>query len=98
MNERQLMYKTLDNPIRILFWSVDEFLLLAGPLFLSMCLGSISLIFIGFILKPFYTKIKKQLPYGAFKHMLYWNLPTSTLRRMGRIKSLPPSHCRELLL
>jgi hypothetical protein len=32
MTERQLMFKTLDNPTRLLFWTIDEFLVMATPI------------------------------------------------------------------
>jgi conjugal transfer pilus assembly protein TraL len=95
MNERQLMFKTLDHPIRILFWTIDEFLVMAIPIFLGLCFGSIILILAAAILKPCHSKIKKKLPYGTLKHLLYWNLP---MKKMGRLKRLPSSHFRELLL
>jgi conjugal transfer pilus assembly protein TraL len=98
MNERQLMFKTLDNPTRLLFWTIDEFLVMATPIFLGLCFGSIILIFLAAILKPCHSKIKKKLPYGTLKHLLYWHLPTASLKKMGRVKRLPSSHLRELLL
>ena len=98
MTERQLMFKTLDNPIRILFWTIDEFSVMAIPIFLGLCFGSITLMIFAVILKPCHSKIKKKLPYGTLKHTLYWNLPIFWLQKMGRLKSLPSSHYRELLL
>jgi len=98
MQDHQYFYKTLDNPIRVLFWTVDEFLILITPLFLSLCLGNVFLLFGGIILKPCYSKIKRKFPNGLFKHKLYWSLPHNFLERTGKTKHLPPSHVRELLL
>ena len=98
MYEHQYLYKTLDNPIRILFWSLDDFLVFAVPLFLSLCFGSLLFLLAGFILKPFYSRLKKRFPNGSLKHKIYWSVPMSCLKHMGKIKNLPPSYYRELLL
>jgi conjugal transfer pilus assembly protein TraL len=95
MNDRKLLLRTLDNPLRVLYWSIDEFMVLAFPLFLTLCLGSIFFVLIGFVLKPCYSKFKKNFPNGSFVHKLYWYLPTKSI---GRVKHLPASYYRELLL
>ena len=88
--------KTLDNPPRVLFWSIDEFLFMAIPMFLGIALGCIYLVPGGLLLKWGYAKVKKKMPFGSFKHRIYWLMPTSCLRRT--IRTLPPSHNREYLL
>jgi len=98
MSGSQFLYKSLDNPIRILFWSMDEFLVLATPFFLCLCFGNVLFLLGTVVAKPLYAKMKKKFPRGVFKHHIYWNLPKRALEKMGKIKRLPPSHCRELLL
>ena len=98
MDESQHIYKTLDNPIRFLFWGMDECLIVAVPFFLGLCLHKFVLLFGGMILKHCFSKIKKKFPHGAFAHKLYWHLPTPALKHLSKIKNLPPSHQRELLL
>lgn len=98
-HERQhATIKTLDNFPRVLFWSVDEFVCLAAPLFFGICFGFIYLVPLGFLLKPVYVRIKKKMPKGSFIHRIYWIFPTSSLKKMGVVKQVPPSHYRELIL
>jgi len=77
---------------------MDEFLVLATPFFLCLCFGNLFFLLGALVAKPFYTKLKKRFPQGTFKHQLYWHFPKRALEKMGKIKRLPPSHCRELLL
>lgn len=98
MEERQYIFKTLDNPIRLLFWSLDEFLMMITPLFLGICVGSLFLMSLTFVVKPLYSRVKKKYPNGALRHKLYWEFPTSSYNKVGKFHSLPPSHIREYFL
>jgi type IV conjugative transfer system protein TraL len=88
--------KTLDNPLRILFWSIDEFFSLVGPAIFGVSLGYPWLALAGLFSKPLYSKIRRKLQHGAYKHKTYWVLPTRNLKLM--VKTLPPSHNREYVL
>ena len=83
---------------RVLFWRVDEFAIIVVPIFLGLLIGSILFMTLGFLLKPFYSRLKKKYPRGTLKHKLYWHLPTSIVGKMGICQTIPPSHKRELLL
>lgn len=94
-NKHQL-YKTLNNPLRVIFWSIDEFLLMVIPLLIGFMMASPFILLSGFVLIIIYLKLKKKFP--ALKHMVYWYLPTRRLRKQKIIKNLPSSHIREFML
>lgn len=96
-NHRRII-KTLDNMPRFFFWGMDEFILMVTPFFIGILLGSVLLMILGIVLKPFYTKLKRRYPNGFLKHKLYWNIPKSVFSKMGIFKKLPPSHYRDLVL
>ena len=97
--DEHVILKTLDNQPRILFWELDEFLVMTVPVMLGIGVGSFLLMISGFIAKPFYSKIKRcNRRRRQLLHTLYWNLPHSTFVQLGALKRLPPSHKRELTL
>lgn len=93
-----LVIKTLDNQPRILFWGIEEFLIMAIPPFIGLLLGNLWVMLGGFALKPLYNRLRRKLPRGAIRHRLYWHLPKSAFKGAGILRNLPPSHIRELLL
>jgi len=93
-----IVIKTLDNTPRVLFWGVDEFLILVVPIFLGVLLGSFLVMTLGPVLKTLYTKSTKRFARGALKHKLYWMLPRQAFRGVGILKKIPPSHLRDLVL
>jgi conjugal transfer pilus assembly protein TraL len=88
--------KTLDNYPRILFWNLDDFLIVIVPMFFGICLGMLSLMLVGIVPIFIYRRMKKKMPHGSFKHKLYWILPTRVMRKL--LKNVPSSHYREMLL
>jgi type IV conjugative transfer system protein TraL len=84
--------------MRMLFWEIDEICVMIAPFFLGICCGSFLLALMGFIVKPFYTKMKKKFPQGTLKPKLYWHFPTKVLKNAGMIKNLPESHVRNFFL
>lgn len=96
IEKKHQLYKTLDNPLRVIFWSVEEFLLMVIPLMIGFMMASPFILLSGFFLKYAYSKFKKKFP--VLKHMLYWHLPTGRLRKQKIIKNLPLSHIREFFL
>ncbi len=94
----ETIIKTLDNTPRVLFWGVDEFLLMVGPLFIGMAFGYLSFMLLGFVLKRFYNRLKKRYPRGHFQHIVYWKFPIYALKASGVLKRFPPSHYREFRL
>lgn len=95
--DRRVVFKTLDNPARVLFWDLDDFCLMAIPPFLGIAMGVLWLMFIGVLLRPFYARLKRRFPKGTFLHFAYWSLPKNAWDRAGRLGSLPPSHRRDYL-
>ena len=95
---RTPLLKTLDNPVRLLFWSYDEFLLMVTPFFAGMFLDSLLCMFCGIILRPLYLKVKRKFPHGSLKHKFYWILPKSGVLLGKGASRLPPSCYRRLLL
>lgn len=92
--DNHIILHHLDDPLRILKWTIDEALILIGPIFFGiaadhfvmgmMCAG------VGFWgLK----KIKQRLGSMGLKHMFYWYLP----HNKRQLPTSPPSCKREYL-
>lgn len=96
-DSKHFIFKTLDNPPRILYWSVDEFILMIAPVFFGIVFGSL-LLMLAALLKVPYARFKRSLGHSSLVHCAYWHLPTDYLNRIGHFKSLPPSHERNFLL
>lgn len=94
---KHYIFKTLDNPPRILYWPIDEFLIMIVPVFFGIVFGCFPLM-LGAFLKAPYTRFKKFLSYKSILHYAYWYLPTSYLQVAGNFKKLPSSHTREYFL
>jgi type IV conjugative transfer system protein TraL len=90
--------KTFDQSIRILFWALDEFLILIPLCFIGIVLRSLLLLGLAISLKAIYTQIKKKCRHQAFSHYLYRYFPTTICQKFGYFEGLPPSHLKELLL
>lgn len=97
MDNKNIIFKTMDNTPRMLFWEIDEFIVMAAPFFLGMLVGSVILMLSGFVLRKFYNRWKKRYPRGLLRHTMYWNMPTATLNKAGIFKRLPASHKRDFL-
>lgn len=98
MVEHHRVFSTLDNPPRILFWPLDEFLVMVGPAFVGFSIGYPLLLFLGFFAKPLYGRMKRKFPRGTLRHWLYWKLPAKAFGSSGPGSSFPPSYIREFLL
>jgi len=95
--DRRVLH-TLDNTPRLLFWGVDEFLLMASPILLGLVTGKLLIVFPALLLKPLYTRMKRRFPKGSLKGYLYWHLPHGVTTRMGMFRKAPPSHIRRYFL
>jgi len=99
MQERAHMTcKTFDESIRILIWTMDEFLILIPMGLLGVFMRSLILIGLAITLKVIYTQIKKKNRYQRLSHLLYRYFPTDICQRFGYFEGLPPSHLKEVLL
>lgn len=95
MEDKGIIFKTLDNTPRMLFWDMDELLMVMVPFFIGGVLGSYLIMLSGFVIKKFYRRSKKRYPKGLLKHIIYWNIPTNVCIKAGIFKSLPHSHKRD---
>jgi type IV conjugative transfer system protein TraL len=97
MDNKNIIYKTMDNTPRMLFWEIDDFIVMAAPFFLGVIAGSILVMLSGFVLKKFYTRWKKTYSKGLLRHTIYWHMPTKAVNKLGIFKRLPQSHKRDYL-
>lgn len=97
LENKHCIYKTLDNPPRVLYWPIDEFLIMVSPIFFGIVFGSFILMLGAFIKMP-YTRLKNSLNHRSISHYIYWHLPTCYLHRLGHFKCLPKSNLRVYLL
>lgn len=91
------IFHTLDNPKRILFWTLNEVLLV----FLFFLLGIVFNMLIFLLVFPInavYRRLKRKFPKSSFRHKLYWHVPHVIFIKSGRLKNLPPSYIRDLIL
>lgn len=69
-----LLPRTVDEPIQILFWRLDEAILPMLGLFLGAMFGFIVPLFIGGIAVSFiYMRLRIGMPEMFPIHLLYWN-------------------------
>jgi len=92
------LVNTLDNSPRILFWRLDEFLVMVAPALIGVAIDSAILAFSGILLKYLYSQLIRSRPRGVLRHLAYWLLPCEFMRWSKRYERIPPSHLRELLL
>lgn len=90
--------KTFDQSIRILFWTLDEFLILIPLCFVGIILRSLFLLGLAISFKAIYTQIKRKCRYQSMSHYLYHYFPTDICQKFGYFEGLPPSHLKEVLL
>jgi|GEM_PF-1731092 len=94
--DQHIVIKTLDNPTRILFWDLPDFVLLVLPFFLGMLLES-SLILIGGLMgRLLMKKVLRKMPKAYLKRAAYWYLPTRIMNHLLKT-DLPPSHVRRFM-
>lgn len=90
--------KTFDQSIRILFWTLDEFIILIPMCLLGVFLHSLFLLCFAIALKAIYTKVKKNRRHRHLTHYLYQYFPTLICQRLGFFEGIPPSHLKEVIL
>ena len=84
----------LDEPTRIILWTIDELLFFLVPFiilffgFNQVILGAITGALLVFCLR----KLKGEQGHYFLYSLMYWHLPS-----MVQFKSTPPSHYREFL-
>ena len=92
MNQDYYLLNHLDDPLRFFFFTMDEFLVLAAPLFLGMCINQMlwGALF-SLILYKLLTLIKKFAKGVNLRQLGYWLLPT----KQKTLKIYVPSYHRE---
>lgn len=92
--EQHLILHHLDDPLRVLYWTVDEAAVLIFSPFIGVMInqplmgGAFSIFGTWLIIK-----LKKMLGGGTLKHALYWHFP----HNRSRLGHTPPSCIREYI-
>lgn len=88
---RHVILNYVDTPLKILFWTVPEILLLVVPLFIGLMINQLILAIIISVVNCWLNKKYQQhFGKGQFQAVLYWFLPDNR-----RFKNLAPSFIRE---
>jgi type IV conjugative transfer system protein TraL len=92
MSQNPYLLNHLDDPMRFLFFTLDEFFVLAIPLFVGMFIGKMFLgAFCALVLYQVLKGIKKAFKNANFRQLTYWFLPTPKTT----FKVYVPSYYRE---
>ena len=88
---RHVILSHLDSPLKILFWTKGEILMVLGPFFVSVVLDSFLLGVGACLINVTLIKTyKKRFGEGQLVAVMYWYFPANT-----KLKSLPASYIRE---
>lgn len=94
MNTRNIIFKYVDSPSRIAFWTVDEaqalFIPISLGLLFSFALTGLVISIISYVALKY---IKLNVGEGLVKHAVYWYLP----KRERRLRYKVPSYIREYI-
>ncbi len=83
--------RSLDKPMLVLMWELDEFVLFVIPSIISLFFKELVVgIVAGFILMKLYAKYKEGKPNNYLFH-LFWKVG------LMHVKGTPPSHIRKFL-
>jgi conjugal transfer pilus assembly protein TraL len=89
--DAHILLHHLDDPFRVLMWTIDEALLLIIPPFIGLMTDQLFLwLVLGFGSFAALRKAKKKFGGGTLKHAFYWYLP----HNKARLKKTPPSYIR----
>jgi|JI7StandDraft_1071085.scaffolds.fasta_scaffold26540_2 type IV conjugative transfer system protein TraL len=92
MNRDYYLLNHLDDPLRFFFFTMDEFLVLAGPLLVGMLINKMLWgALCSLILYKLLTLIKKLAKGVNLRQLAYWFLPT----KKSTLKLYVPSYYRE---
>ena len=92
MSNKHLITQHLDEPFKVILWTLDELLVIFVPfLVLMFCFGSpLSGFGLGSLAFIVLRKVKGEAGHYFLHHVLYWHFP-----RLFLLKKTPPSHLRE---
>lgn len=85
----------LDEPFKLILWTVDEFLLFMTPMLILMFFFSSPIwgMVLGGLLMTGIRKIKGEQGHYFIKNLCYWYLPSWVFQ----CRATPPSYLRELI-
>jgi type IV conjugative transfer system protein TraL len=87
------IFNHLDSPVKILFWTKGELVLILGPFFLGILCDAFFLGVIGGALNFWGIKAyQKRFGKGQLAAVMYWYLP-----RSKKLQCLPESYIHEYL-
>lgn len=92
--DQHLILHHLDDPLRLLKWTLDEAVMILAPTFFGIAIDHP---FLGlFCAGSSYwalTHVKKRFGLSTLKHALYWYFPKNS----KKLSHIPPSYIREYL-
>jgi type IV conjugative transfer system protein TraL len=90
---RHVILSHLDSPVKVLFWTKGELMLILGPFFVGVCLDlfALGIVFSGINYWAI-NQYKKRFGKGQLQAVMYWYLPSTK-----KLKGLPVSYIREFL-
>lgn len=80
----------LDRPVRLLFWTMDEIVVMMVPFLIGIMASSFTVFGVGIVLYRVYRKYKRRYSNRYIKALLYWYLP-------GKFKWMLPSYKRHFI-
>ena len=94
MKEQRVVLKHLNNPVKILSFSLNDLVLYVTPFFIGSLFDSLFLVpSVGLICALTCKRLLRRFPRYYFIRFLYWNLPTDKYNRLLKT-SFPPSNKR----
>jgi conjugal transfer pilus assembly protein TraL len=92
MSQNYYLLNHLDDPMRFLFFTMDEFVVLAGPLLIGMLVNQmLSGALISLVLYKILKFIKNVAKGVGLRQLAYWFLPI----KEKTFKIYVPAYCRE---
>ncbi len=92
--DQHLILHHLDDPLRLLKWTVDEAGIIIAPLFLGI---GVEHPFLGLIVAAGgywgLVTLKKRFGLSTLRHAFYWYLP----KNAKKLSHMPPSYIREYM-
>ena len=90
---RHVVLNHIDTPLKILFWTKGDLLLVVGPFFAGMFIDEILPGIVISLLNAWVSsKYNRRFGKGKLQAVMYWFLPRNT-----SLKTTPPSCIREYL-
>jgi type IV conjugative transfer system protein TraL len=92
--DQHLILHHLDDPLRILHWTIDEAAMIILPAFFGLGVErpALGLILAGGCFWGL-KNVKKRFGLSTLKHALYWHLPKNN----RKLPNTPPSYIREYI-